>query len=87
MSESININRKAVADALYELEHLIREEIPQGDIRYPGAKRRLDALRNAYTVATTPASSPASSWEGQVDRQGGSFTEQEILDSIRGGGW
>lgn len=24
-----------------------------------------------------------SSWEGQVDRQGGSFTDQEILDSLQ----
>jgi hypothetical protein len=29
-----------------------------------------------------------SSWEGEVDRQGGAFTDQEIINSLRGGhGW
>lgn len=29
-----------------------------------------------------------SSWDGDVDRQGGSFTDAEVLESMRGGeGW
>lgn len=31
---------------------------------------------------SSDAASVRSSWEGQVDRQGGSFSDQEIVDSL-----
>ena len=50
------------------------------------AQRRLDefletvdvVLKQAAPKVTTKA---PDSWQGEVDRQGGSFTDQEVLDS------
>ena len=52
MSVKIVIDRKAVSDALYELEHLIIESLSQGSLQRVNAERRAVALRKAYTEST-----------------------------------
>lgn len=47
-NEKIVIDKKAVADALYEMGHLIREWVPQDHLTRIGAERRLKALEAAY---------------------------------------
>lgn len=84
MNERIIIERKAVSDALYELEHLIQEQIPPEDIRYPGAKRRAESLRKALGTATT--FSPAVA-EEPAGRPVALQVDDNVLLSLRKSGW
>ena len=52
LTNKIIIDRTSVADALYELENLIREQMTPENLQYYGAVRRAERLRQALNEST-----------------------------------
>ena len=74
-----------VEDLMYQKAEDARSEVSYSKPTEE-AQRRLDDFLETVDVvlkqsAPMVAETAVNSWQGEVDRQGGSFTDQEILDS------